>query len=56
MRTISGGEPEEPEGWETRIAAITADAAASADAGLIERSIGSLLRVVREQLGLEAVS
>jgi hypothetical protein len=55
MRTISGGEPEDPEGWKTRIAAVTADAAASADAGLIERSIGSLLRVVREQLKLEVL-
>lgn len=55
MRAISGSESEDPEGWERRIVAITADAVASADAGLIERAIGSLLRVVREQLELEVL-
>ncbi|CAN7159891.1 GAF domain-containing protein [Variovorax sp. LjRoot290] len=55
MRTIFDSESENPEGWETRIAAITADAVANADAGLIERCIGSLLRVVREQLDLEVL-
>jgi hypothetical protein len=55
MRTISEDESENPDGWGARIAAITTDAVSNADAGLIERCIGSLLRVVREQLQLEVL-
>ena len=43
-----------PDGWAARIAAVTAQVD-PLDSGLIERSIGSLLRVVREQLQLEVV-
>lgn len=38
-----------------RIAAITADADGEGDRAYVERAIASLLRVVREQLGLEVV-
>jgi GAF domain-containing protein len=55
MTTILEDGSDNPDGWGARIAAITADAVADADAGLIERCIGSLLRVVREQLGLEVL-
>lgn len=48
-------EPEDLEGWAARVATITAETQPRADGGFIERSIGSLLRVVREQLGLEVV-
>ena len=53
MSTISGGEPGELDIWAGEIAAITAEG--SGHGSLTERSIGSLLRVIREQLNLEVV-
>jgi GAF domain-containing protein len=43
------------EEWASRIAAITPEAGIGADGSFTERCIGSLLRVVREQLKLEVV-
>lgn len=43
------------EAWASRIAAITAQTGIRLDGSFTERSIGSLLRVVREQLNLEVV-
>ena len=54
MKTILETSPEAPDDWATRLAAVTADADLR-DSVLIEVSIGSLLRVVREQLKLEVV-
>jgi GAF domain-containing protein len=55
MTTIFDGGSDHADRWGARIAAITADAVANPDAGLIERCIGSLLGVVREQLRLEVL-
>ena len=54
MKTIPETSPDAPDDWVTRLAAVTADGDLR-DSGLIEISIGSLLRVVREQLQLEVV-
>lgn len=54
MKTISEIQPETAE-WATKIAAVTADAHARGERGLIEESIGALLSVVREQLKLEVM-
>lgn len=54
MKTILEMEPDAAGGWATQLATVTANADAR-DSGLIEISIGSLLRVVREQLKLEVV-
>ncbi len=53
MSTTSQGDPDDLDRWAGEIAAITAEG--SVHGSLIERSIGSLLRVVREQLNLEVV-
>ena len=53
MSTTSGGEPGDLDIWAGEIAAITAEG--SGHGSLTERSIGSLLRVIREQLNLEVV-
>src|SRR5689334_12906945 len=54
MKTILDTSPDPADDWATRLTAVTADADLRAS-GLIEVSIGSLLRVVREQLKLEVV-
>lgn len=54
MKTILESGPEAADDWATRIATVTAHADVR-DNGLIAGSIGSLLRVVREQLNLEVV-
>jgi hypothetical protein len=54
MKTILETSPEASDDWATRLATVTANADLR-DRGLIEVSIGSLLRVVREQLKLEVV-
>src|SRR5437868_4033372 len=54
MKTILESRPEAADDWATRIATVTANADVR-DNGLIAGSIGSLLRVVREQLHLEVV-
>ncbi|MDM0104486.1 GAF domain-containing protein [Variovorax sp. J22R24] len=43
------------EEWASRIATITAETGIGTDGSFTERCIGSLLRVVREQLNLEVV-
>lgn len=55
MNTADSGELDDLDDWETRFATITADAHMAAGSDFIERSIRSLLRVVREQLQLEVV-
>ncbi|MDN8614088.1 GAF domain-containing protein [Variovorax ginsengisoli] len=54
MKTILDTSPDPADDGATRLTAVTADADLRAS-GLIEVSIGSLLRVVREQLKLEVV-
>jgi len=54
MKTILETSPEPTGDWATRLATVTADADMR-DSGMIEVSIGRLLRVVREQLKLEVV-
>jgi len=41
--------------WAIGIATVTADADSRANVAFIERSIASLLRIVRDQLGLEVI-
>ena len=54
MKTIVETEADAAGGWATHLAAVTANVDPR-DSGMIEISIGSLLRVVREQLKLEVV-
>ena len=55
MNTVDKGAPEDQDGWESRVATLTADARTAAGSDFIERAICSLLRVAREQLELEVV-
>jgi GAF domain-containing protein len=55
MNTVDNGAPDDLDGWEPRIATLTADARTTAGSDFTERAICSLLRVVREQLALEVV-
>lgn len=54
MKTILETGPEAVADWATQLATVTVNADLR-DCGMVEVSIGSLLRVVREQLKLEVV-
>jgi hypothetical protein len=55
MSTTSGDPRDDLDAWGSRIAMITAESGTGPDGSLTERCIGSLLRMVREQLRLEVV-